>query len=347
MRVGILTSALGGGGAERQSWIWARQCVERGHEVTAITLWNHAHIAVDRSQLRLVEIPKHGATDLARIAWRLRKLERELDVLVAFEPYLAFCCALARLRIPWMVVTGKVPNQLAVDSGIPMRAYRWAFDRATLASAPSRGMIDAHLECGLRPEKPWELIPNVADPSAFVERPGEGAGVLFVGRFAAVKNPVLAVAAAAAVPAPLTLLGEGELQDEVDAALAARGDGPPVEILPFTGAPWVAYAAHRVLVVTSHYESFGNVIVESLAAGTPVVSVDCDFGPREIIADATYSHLTEPTPGALAAALREVLARPYTEAEAAECAEIAARYRPDVVGPQIVRTVEGLTPARR
>ncbi|HYH54589.1 MAG TPA: glycosyltransferase [Solirubrobacterales bacterium] len=342
MRVGILTSALGGGGAERQSLIWARTCVERGHEVTAISLWNHAHIAVDRSDLRLIEIPKHGASDLARIAWRLRKLERELDVLVAFEPYLAFCCALAHLRIPWMLVTGKVPNQLAVDSGIPMRAYRWAFDRATLASAPSRGMIDSHLQTGLRPNKPWALIPNVTDPAAFVERDGPGSGILFVGRLATVKNPVLAIEAAAAVPAPLTLLGEGELQGEVEAALAARGEGPAVEILPFSGQPWSAYASHRVLVVSSHYESFGNVIVEALAAGTPVVSVDCDFGPREIIGEATYSTLTESSPEAIAGGLREVLERPYSEAEATECHEIASRYRPEAVSPLIVEAVEGL-----
>lgn len=342
MRLGILTGSLTGGGAERQSAIWARLCAERGHEVTAITLWDAKH-ALELPELRVIPIPKSGAGDLATIAWRLRKLQRELDALVVFEPYLAFSAALARLSIPWMVVTGKVPQQLTVGSRIPLGAYRWSLGRATHASAPNRAMVDAYRERGLRPEKPWTVIPNVAETEAFVPGGGEREGILYVGRLAEVKNPVLAVEAAAAVPAPLTVLGDGELQGEVEGAIAANNGGPPVSIRPFTGEPWKEYARHRVLVVSSHFESFGNVIVESLAAGTPVVSVDCDYGPREIIGSATYSHLTAPTAQALASALSEVLQRPYGEAEEQECRKIAAPYGPEAVGPLVIETVERLT----
>lgn len=341
MRLGILTGSLSGGGAERQSAIWARLCAERGHEVTAITLWDAKH-AVELPELRVVPIPKSGVGDLATIAWRLRKLQSELDALVVFESYLAFCAALARLSLPWMVVTGKVPQQLTVGSRIPMGAYRWTFERATLASAPNRAMIEAHRELGIRPQKSWDLIPNIADAKSFVASSDPREGILYVGRLAAVKNPLLAVESAAAIPAPLTVLGEGELQGEIESASAARNGGPPVTIRPFTGEPWLEYASHRVLVVSSRFESFGNVIVESLAAGTPVVSVDCDFGPREVIGGATYSHLTEPSVEALAAGLSRVLERPYSEAEERECREIAAPYGPDAVGPVVIETVERL-----
>lgn len=340
MRLGIVSEAFERGGAERQAAIWAGLAAAQGHEITGITLLPET-TAPELPSMRRVLIPKASGADMAKIAWRLRGLQRELDALIAFEPFLAVCGAAAGLRIPWMAVTGKVPAQLRADSSMPRATYRWAFGRATLASAPTQGVIDAYRAAGIRPRKEWALIPNVAAAEAFEEKPQAGKGVLFVGRLVAVKDPLLAIEAAAAVPTPLTLLGEGEMQADVEAAIAARAGGV-VTIRPFSGRPWGEYARHRVLLVSSRHESFGNVIVESLAAGTPVVSVDCDFGPREILAGARYSRLTERSPEALAAALSEVLARPYTEPERDECLAIAARYRPEAVAPLVTESLRRL-----
>src|SRR5262245_19337070 len=99
MRVGILTSALGGGGAERQARIWAQICAEAGHEVTALVLWP---LGADSppAGVRIVHIPKPRGGALATIPPRLRRACREFDVLVAFEPYLAVCAMLAAPPIP-------------------------------------------------------------------------------------------------------------------------------------------------------------------------------------------------------------------------------------------------------
>ncbi len=49
----------------------------------------------------------------------------------------------------------------------------------------------------------------------------------------------------------------------------------------------------KLTVVTSEYEGFGNTIVESLICGVPVVSTDCNFGPREILTGKMQKYLVK------------------------------------------------------
>lgn len=53
------------------------------------------------------------------------------------------------------------------------------------------------------------------------------------------------------------------------------------------------YKHAKCFVLCSEYEGFGNVIVESLAYGTPVVCFDCPGGPRFILGDNKYGQLVK------------------------------------------------------
>src|SRR5690606_1067405 len=53
--------------------------------------------------------------------------------------------------------------------------------------------------------------------------------------------------------------------------------------------PYLEHA--HVLVLSSAWEGFGNVIVEALACGVQVAATDCRSGPAEILRGGSYGRL--------------------------------------------------------
>ncbi|MEZ8709237.1 glycosyltransferase, partial [Vibrio alginolyticus] len=53
------------------------------------------------------------------------------------------------------------------------------------------------------------------------------------------------------------------------------------------------YSNAKVTLLTSLFEGFPNVLVESISFGTPVVAYDCMSGPRDIIVDKVNGYLIE------------------------------------------------------
>lgn len=83
----------------------------------------------------------------------------------------------------------------------------------------------------------------------------------------------------------LVIWGEGDDRGQLEAqrdrlGLAGRVDMPGVTIEP--GA-WIESA--DIFVLSSRYEGWGNVLLEAMASGLPVVSADCEWGPREMVTD--------------------------------------------------------------
>lgn len=89
--------------------------------------------------------------------------------------------------------------------------------------------------------------------------------------------------------AKLTVLGQGELYDEYITFLKNLGIADSVELKGFLSNPHDLIKKSDIFVFSSMVEGLGNVLLEALACGKPVISTDCDAGPREILSPNTDS----------------------------------------------------------
>ncbi len=81
----------------------------------------------------------------------------------------------------------------------------------------------------------------------------------------------------------IRILGKGPDEESIKENIRQLGLERLVQVIPFTSNPFPWLKKARFTVLTSRFEGFPRVLIESLAVGTPVLSVDCDTGPAEII----------------------------------------------------------------
>lgn len=81
----------------------------------------------------------------------------------------------------------------------------------------------------------------------------------------------------------LVILGDGKDKEMLQKLAASSDCAGQVLFLPFTKNPFEIIKNAHCVTLTSKYEGFPMVLVESLSLGTPVVSIDIISGPSEIV----------------------------------------------------------------
>lgn len=167
--------------------------------------------------------------------------------------------------------------------------------------------------------------------------PGSPPVILGVARLAVQKDFPTLIRAFANLrserEARLLILGEGRCRQDLEALVDRLGIGEDVSLPGFVANPLPYMKRASVFALSSIYEGFGNVLIEALAAGCPIVSTTCPGGPAEILEDGKYGALVSPgKPEAFRRALAEALDTPpdrerlRSRAEHYSPANIAPRY---------------------
>lgn len=164
--------------------------------------------------------------------------------------------------------------------------------------------------------------------------------IIAVGRLVEQKGFDLLIEAFAMLSSPslqLVIVGAGEKHVALESQAKALGIEESVHFLGHVDSPAEIIRGARLFVLSSRWEGFGNVLVEALQVGTPIVSFDCPGGPRWILDSGKYGRLVRPlTPSALMqgidAALRE-------SPNVRELVRRGNEFRIDQIGPKFIARV--------
>jgi len=169
---------------------------------------------------------------------------------------------------------------------------RLAYRRADQVIAVSQGVrqelvanygISENRICAIYNPVDVDLIERQA--SELPEIPLPPAYILGIGRLVPNKNFRLLIEAylAADVSESLVILGEGDERSALEALIAQRGLSGRILLPGYVRNPYPMLKVARLFVCSSNAEGFPNALIEAMVLGCPVVSTDCDSGPREIL----------------------------------------------------------------
>ncbi len=95
------------------------------------------------------------------------------------------------------------------------------------------------------------------------------------------------------IESELYIYGEGSLRGNLKELSKEFNVENQVFLQGFSTDIFSEYLKYDVFVFSSEFESFGNVIVEAMAVGLPVIVNDCPVGPREILKNGKYGKLVK------------------------------------------------------
>lgn len=314
--VAVFLPSLAGGGAERAMAGVASGLAERGVPVTLVLgLATGPYLNLLHPAVEVVDL-KSGSMALAcpRLARHLRHARP--GVLLSAMSHANVAAALAhrlagsqaRLVLSERVNLSALfahdhSRRMKLTAALMRLTYPWA-DRVV---AVSEGVAqDLHAHLSLRPEQvvvihnpvvDAQLLQQAAAPPShpWLAAP-EMPVVLAAGRLTEQKDyPTLLRAFARLRQARhvrLLILGDGDLKATLLAQAQALGVAEDVSMPGFEPNPFAAMRAAQLFVLSSRYEGLPGVLIQAMACGARVVSTDCPSGPREVLQDGRWGHLT-------------------------------------------------------
>lgn len=207
------------------------------------------------------------------------------------------------------------------ENPVMLRWVRWAASNSSALITVSRALATRLAE--LEVVAPlMEALPNGVDLQKFQPRERaaararlklDGRVLVSVGHLLEAKGHAIAIEALAALPGTtLLIVGDGPDRAALEARAKRSGVASRVRFLGLVAheAMPELYSAADATVLASAREGMPNVILESLACGTPVVATDVGGIGEVITAPAAGRLMRERSPAALRAAVEDLFAAP-------------------------------------
>ena len=193
------------------------------------------------------------------------------------------------------------------------RLLKWIYPFADSVVAVSKGVAKDLIHLGIRPQQirviynpiltaNFDTLASAKLPtgqtfstaSQWLTNPSTPV-ILGIGRLTPQKDFKTLIRAFAQAqtkqPLKLLILGEGSEQSALETLVQQLDLTESVIFTGFVENPLAYMAKADLCVLSSAWEGFGNVLVEAMGVGTPVVSTNCPSGPEEILAAGTYGKL--------------------------------------------------------
>mgnify|MGYP001791364769 FL=1 len=320
--ISLFIPNLDGGGAERVMLHLAEGFAKRGFDVDLVVAQAEgAYLSKIPDTIRLVNLDAKSPVILFKTLALKQYLKQEQPAFL-ISTLDIFSSATWAKRLAGvntqvvMCVQTNLSQQFQDRHAMLMQKIKWAVVRrfypwADAIVTASEGVardIEQHAKISMQQ---MTVIHNPVVTSDFSEKAQEAIAhpwfaddqppvLLGVGRIVKQKSFATLIQAFARVrqrcPARLMILGdvdprEPEVKPELEGLIKKFGLQDDVLFLGFVENPYAYMARANVFVLSSIYEGFGNVVAEAIAAGTPVVSTDCESGPAEILNKGQYGEL--------------------------------------------------------
>lgn len=308
--IAIFLPSLRGGGAERVMVTLANGFAKRGHRVDLVLVQAEGpYLPEVCSAVRIVDLNKGRVlTSLMPLARYLRR-ERPHVLLSTLRHANAVAAMAHRLASSTARLVLREANHVSrsdfsgLTGRINLRLYRWAYRSADVIVGISEGVSEAVRELAqvnntrtiYNPINIERIVELSKKDDALTDKYKNRHFILGVGRLTKQKDFATLLKAFSKVhpfaDVDLVILGEGGLRSELEELTSRLGISERVFMPGFVANPYAWMRAAEVFVLSSAWEGFGNVLIEALACGTPVISTDCPSGPREILEDGKWGRL--------------------------------------------------------
>jgi teichuronic acid biosynthesis glycosyltransferase TuaC len=271
---------------------------------------------------------EYGARSTVRRLLRDESLDL-IDAHYAYPDGFAAALLAAKLRKPLVLTVRGTDVNLLPSIPSLARQIRFALARADRVVAVAANLAELAVAAGADPER-VRVLRNGVDCAKFAPQPREASRkrcgatldrdrrvIATVGFLVPRKGHALLLDALSRIEAArrpqLLIAGDGPERARLAAQVEALGLAADVVFLGPTEHEDVAhvFSAADVSVLASDREGWPNVLLESMACGTPVVATAVN-GVPEVVSDPKLGVLVhERTPAALAAAIEMALARDF------------------------------------